>query len=413
MRWEFFVAKNIVFKDNSKVARPIINIALVGVVISLAVMIVSVAIVSGFKQIIKDKVTGFAAHMEITAYETNFSYETKPINKEQKFLPYLSQINGIRHIQTFATKSGIIKTKDNFQGIVLKGIGRDFDWKFLSKHLVSGDALNLQTDTPSNGIIISKKIATLLNLKVNDKIVIYFIQDPPRFRKLTVKGIYDTDFEEFDKIFAFVDIRHIQKLNGWNENQVSGFEIFINNFDDIDKIKEKVSDLVVMSSYEQNSEFLNVKSIKDLYPYIFDWISLFNTNVFVIIFLLVTVASINLASGLLILILDKTQTIGILKALGATNRSISRIFVNVGSISVSKGILWGNILGIILVAVQYFTHLVKLDPESYYVDYVPVSLHISHLIILNAGVFIITVMVLVFPSLIVSRITPAKAIKFN
>jgi len=413
MRWEFFVAKNIVFKDNSKVARPIINIALVGVVISLAVMIVSVAIVSGFKQIIKDKVTGFAAHMEITAYETNFSYETKPINKEQKFLPYLSQINGIRHIQTFATKSGIIKTKDNFQGIVLKGIGRDFDWNFLSKHLVSGDTLNLQTDTPSNGIIISKKIAALLNLKVNDKIVIYFIQDPPRFRKLTVKGIYDTDFEEFDKIFAFVDIRHIQKLNGWNRNQVSGFEIFINNFDDLDKIKEKVSDLVVMSSYEQNSEFLNVKSIKDLYPYIFDWISLFNTNVFVIIFLLVTVASINLASGLLILILDKTQTIGILKALGATNRSISRIFVNVGSISVSKGILWGNIVGVILVAVQYFTHLVKLDPESYYVDYVPVSLHISHLILLNAGVFIITVMVLVFPSLIVSRITPAKAIKFN
>ena len=413
MRWEFFVAKNIVFKDNSKVARPIINIALVGVVISLAVMIVSVAIVSGFKQIIKDKVTGFAAHMEITAYETNLSYETKPINKEQKFLPYLSQINGIRHIQTFATKSGIIKTKDNFQGIVLKGIGRDFDWNFLSKHLVSGDTLNLQTDTPSNGIIISKKIAALLNLKVNDKIVIYFIQDPPRFRKLTVKGIYDTDFEEFDKIFAFVDIRHIQKLNGWNRNQVSGFEIFISNFDDLDKIKEKVSDLVVMSSYEQNSEFLNVKSIKDLYPYIFDWISLFNTNVFVIIFLLVTVASINLASGLLILILDKTQTIGILKALGATNRSISRIFVNVGSISVSKGILWGNILGVILVAVQYFTHLVKLDPESYYVDYVPVSLHISHLILLNAGVFIITVMVLVFPSLIVSRITPAKAIKFT
>ncbi len=413
MRWEFFVAKNIVFKDNSKVARPIINIALIGVVISLAVMIVSVAIVSGFKQIIKDKVTGFAAHMEITAYETNFSYETKPINKDQKFLPYLRQIKEIKHIQVFATKSGIIKTKDNFQGIVLKGIGPDFNWKFLAKHLISGDTLDLKEDTVSNGIIISKKIADLLNLKTGDKIVIYFIQEPPRFRKLTVKGIYDTDFEEFDKIFAFVDIRHIQKLNGWDNNQVSGFEIFIDDFDNLDKVKEQVSDIVTMSSYEQNADFLNVKSIKDLYPYIFDWISLFNTNVFVIIFLLVTVASINLASGLLILILDKTQTIGILKALGATNSSISRIFINVGSISVSKGILWGNVLGIALVALQYFTHLVKLDPESYYVDYVPVSLHLSHLLLLNLGVFVITVFILVFPSLIVSRITPAKAIRFN
>jgi len=413
MRWEFFVAKNIVFKDNSKVARPIINIALVGMIISLAIMIISVAVVSGFKKVIKDKMTGFSAHLEITAYKTNFSYETKPINKEQEFLPKLKNIKEITHIQTFATKSGIIKTKDNFQGIVLKGVGLDFNWDFLNSHIIKGKKLDLKTDSINNGIIISKKIANLLNLKVNDKIVIYFIQDPPRFRKLNITGIYDTDFEEFDKIFAFVDIRHIQKLNGWNNNQVSGFEIFIDNFNNLEKVKQEVSDIVTMATNKPDTEFLDVKSIKDLYPYIFDWISLFNTNVFVIIFLLIIVASINLSSGLLILILDKTQTIGILKALGATNISISRIFVNVGSIFITKGIIWGNILGIALIAIQHFTHLVKLDPESYYVDHVPVSLHFTHLLLLNLGVFLIIVLILVLPSSLVSRISPVKVIRFN
>ncbi len=412
MKWEFFVAKNIVFKNNSKVAKPIINIAMVGVIISMSIMILSVAIVTGFKQVIKNKITGFAAHMEITGYSTDFSYETNPIDRNQPFLAELKNINGIKHIQTFVTKSSIIKTGDQFQGIILKGIGKDFDWNFLTKHLVEGKKLNIGNDEPSNGIIISKKIADLLNLEVGKKIVLYFIQDPPRFRKLTIKGIYDTEFEEFDKVFAFVDMRHLQKINNWDSTQVSGFEIFIDNFDKLDTLKNQIADIVASSS-AATGDFLQVKSIKDIYPYIFDWISLFNTNVFVIILLLIIVASINLSSGLLILILEKTQTIGILKALGATNKSVSNLFVNIGAISMTKGIIIGNLLGIGLVTIQYLTHLIKLDPESYYVDFVPVSLNIWHLIILNLGVFVIITLVLILPSMIVSRITPTKAIRFN
>ena len=412
MSWEFFVAKSIVFKDKSKVSRPIINIALIGIVISLAAMIVSIAVVSGFKDVIKEKVSGFAAHIEITNYTLNNSFETAPVNENQTFLPLIKNIPEVKHVQIFATKSGIIKTPYDFQGIVLKGVGRDYDWSFLKKYIKNGTILHFDKNKTSNGIVISKKVANLLNLQVGDKIVIYFIQDPPRFRKLTIRGIYDTDFEEFDKMFAFVDIRHIQKLNNWEKNQVSGFEVILHDIDDLDIAKNKIDDFVA-SSIQPDGSLLQVKTVKDMYPYIFDWINLFNTNVFVIIILLLAVASMNLVSGLLIMILEKATTIGVLKALGAQNKSIIRIFVNVGAISVLKGIIIGNVLGIVLVLLQAQTHLIHLDPATYYVEYVPVKLNLSYLILLNVGVFIITTLILILPSLLVARIQPAKTIKFN
>jgi len=414
MSWEFFTAKKIIFQrvNQTRISRPIINIAVVGIALGMAVMILSVAIVTGFKDTIRHKVVGFGAHIEIANYDANNSYENIPISKNQSFYPSLQQLPEIKHIQVFATKAGIIKTAKDFQGIVLKGVDKDYDWSFMKKNLVVGNVLKINDFEKNNGVLVSKKIADLLNLKLGDKLVIYFIEDPPRIRKFIIKGIYNTGLEEFDKLFAFVDIKHIQKLNNWTKNQVGGFEVTVNNFNHLDEAYKKVF-LAAGNKFLPNGGKLKVQTILDKYPYIFDWIALFNTNVYVIIILLLMVAGINMSSGILILILERTTLIGTLKALGATSGSVAKIFLQVGSIMVGKGLLYGNVLGIILCYVQQYFKIVKLDPASYYVSYVPIHLNFYHVLLLNAGSMVFISLVLILPTLIIARIKPAKAIKFN
>ncbi|MCD6365907.1 MAG: ABC transporter permease [Bacteroidales bacterium] len=414
MSWEFFTAKKIIFQrvNETRISRPIINIAVVGIALGMAVMILSVAIVTGFKDTIRQKVVGFGSHIEISNYDANNSFENIPIPKNQSFYPGIEKSPEITHIQIFATKAGIIKTDEDFQGIVLKGIDKDYDWHFIKENLAAGDVIRINDFEKNNGILISKKIADLLHLKLGDKMVIYFIEDPPRIRKFFIKGIYNTGLEEFDKLFAFVDIKHIQKLNNWTKNQVGGFEITIDDFDHLDDAYKQVF-LAAGNSFLPNGGRLKVQTILDKYPYIFDWIALFNTNVYVIIILLLMVAGINMSSGILILILERTTLIGTLKALGATNGSVARIFLQVGSIMVGKGLLYGNVLGIILCLVQQYFQLFKLDPESYYVSYVPIHLNFIHILLLNVGSLIFTSLVLILPTLIIARIKPSKAIKFN
>ncbi len=414
MSWEFFTAKKIIFQrvNETRISRPIINIAVVGIALGMAVMILSVAIVTGFKDTIRQKVVGFGSHIEITNYDDNNSFESIPIPKNQSFYPGIEKSPEITHIQVFATKAGIIKTDKDFQGIVLKGVDKDYDWHFIKKNLVAGKVIQINDSEKNNGILISKKIADLLHLKLGDKMVIYFIEDPPRIRKFLIKGIYNTGLEEFDKLFAFVDIKHIQKLNNWTKNQVGGFEISIDNFDHLDDAYKQVF-LMAGNSFLPDGSRLKVQTILDKYPYIFDWIELFNTNVYVIIILLLMVAGINMSSGILILILERTNLIGTLKALGATNGSVARIFLQVGSIMVGKGLLYGNILGVILCFLQQYFKLVKLDPESYYVSYVPIHLNFIHILLLNVGSLVFTSLVLILPTLIIARIKPSKAIKFN
>lgn len=398
--------------SGNRISRPIVTIAVVGIALGLAVMIISVAIVQGFKSEIRNKVFGFGAHIQIVNYDSNFSYETNSINKEQKFLPELRKLKGITHVQVYATKPGIIKTKDNVQGVIIKGIGKDFDWAFFDKYMLNGSHFTLPDTIKSNNVVISKKLALLLNLKVGDNLPMYFIQEPPRMRKFKISGIYQTYLEEFDKMFILADIRHIQKLNDWDENKISGYEITIDDFDNLTYIANQVFN-IAGTKIQHDGGKLRVQTIIEKYPYIFDWIGLFNTNLWVILVLMVLVAGFNMVSGLLIMILERTHMIGILKAIGAKDISIRKIFLYNGAFLISRGMLWGNVIGIGLCVIQYYFKIFSLDQESYYIEYVPISISIIQLILLNLGAMLITFVMLIIPSMVVSRIRPIKAIKFN
>jgi len=411
---EFFIAKRLMTgKGNgNRISRPIVTIAVVGIALGLAVMIISVAIVQGFKSEIRNKVFGFGSHIQIINYDSNYSYETNPINKEQIFLPDLKKIEGVTHIQVYATKPGIIKTKENVQGVIIKGISTDFDWTFFDKYMLAGSHFTLSDTIKSNNVVISEKLSSLLNLKVGDNLPMYFIQEPPRMRKFKISGIYQTYMEEFDKMFILADIRHIQKLNDWDENKISGFEITINDFDNLNTIANQVFD-IAGTKIQPDGGKLRIQTIIEKYPYIFDWIGLFNTNLWVILVLMVLVAGFNMVSGLLIMILERTHMIGILKAIGAKDISIRKIFLYNGAFLISRGMIWGNIIGIGLCVIQYYFKIFSLDQESYYIEYVPISLNVSQLIFLNIGSMLVTFIMLIIPSLVISHIRPINAIKFN
>ncbi|OQX97024.1 MAG: hypothetical protein B6I24_10115 [Bacteroidetes bacterium 4572_128] len=318
-------------------------------------------------------------------------------------------------ILLFAIKAGIIKTKKDIQGIVLKGIGSDFKWDFFEKNIIDGKKFEVNDTIKTNKILISKIIANLLNFKVGDKILMYFIQknsEQLRFRKFNVSGIYETGLYENDKLFAFVDIKHIQKLNFWKENEISGFEIFIDNYDDLKEMWYKVYE-IAGNRFEENSNTLKVETIEEKVPQIFDWLELQNINVIVILSLMTLVSGFNMISGLLILIMEKTKTIGILKSLGATDWTIIKIFLYKAGFLIGKALFWGNLISIFLIFLQSYFGIIKLDPETYYLDKVPVLLNIYDLFILNLGTLLIILIMLLAPSFIITKISPVKTINFN
>lgn len=414
MNTEFFIAKKIISsKDNTnKLSKPMVRISIIGVAISFAIMILSIAITSGFKKAIKDKITNFAGSIQIVNFDTNNSFETEPIKSNQDFLQKLKTTKGIKHIQIFATKPGIIKTKDQIEGIILKGISYDFDWTFFKKHLIEGNIFTVSKDSTSNKIVISKKIADLLNFKLGDKLFMYFVQEPPRMRKFIISGIYQTGVEEIDKNFVIVDYKHIRKLNNWQKNKITGFEIFTDNFDEIDKITQIVNDAVGYK-YSKNHIRLKVENVKQTYAQLFEWTELFNTNIIIILVLMIAVAGFNMISGLMILIIERTNMIGILKSLGAQNWNIRKIFLYNAIFLTGKGMLWGNIIGISLALIQKYFMIIKLDPEAYYMSSVPIDLNFVNILLLNLGAIVVTFLMLMIPSLIISKISPSKAIKFN
>ncbi len=381
------------------------KIAILSIVLGLAVMIVSMAVVTGFQHEIREKVIGFGGHIQITNYDYNISYETQPINKHQDFSELVLKIEGVRHKQVFATKPGIIKTDDEIHGVILKGVGPDFEWSFFSDRTLRGSVPEIIDTLRSNDVMISQMIASRLHLEVHDDIFMYFIQDPPRIRRFTIAGIYNTGLEELDKIFVIGDIRHIQRLNDWDDDQVGGFEVLVSEFDDIMQIETKILDILPYH--------LDAQSIRNLYPQIFDWLNLLDMNVYVIIALMILVASINMITTLLISVLEKTNTIGILKAVGGSNTFIRKIFLYHSGILISRGMLLGNIVGILLCVIQAKFGLITLSPESYYVTEVPVNLRLSHIVLLNSGTFLISMAMLIIPSYIIARIAPVKAITFR
>lgn len=391
---------------------PIVKIAMFGISLGLSIMILSMAIITGFKDEVSSKVIGFGAHIQVTNFDSNRSYETLPINKNQLSKSLLHSINGIKHSQVFITKSGIIKTKNNIQAVILKGVDKEFDWSFFEKSLVEGERFELEDSTKSNKILISEHIANLLKLKLNDKITVYFVQDPPRMRSFRISGIYKTSIEDFDKAFALVDLRHLQKLNGWTPDQVSGFEIMIDNYDDLQPLTDSVFEIAGYHFTDDGAR-LKIANIQQLYPQIFDWLNLQNVNVWIILILMLVVASINMISGLLIIILERTNMIGLLKGLGYNNWRIRKIFLYQSGFIISKGLLWGNVIGVVICIIQFYFGVIPLDEATYYIDKVPINLKISHLIYLNLGTLALTVAIMLIPSYLITKISPAKAIKFN
>ncbi|MFZ2286059.1 MAG: FtsX-like permease family protein [Bacteroidales bacterium] len=409
-----FIARRLI-KERSQgtsFSRPINVIAIIGIALGLAVMILAVAILTGFKQQIRDKVAGFGAHIQVVNFDANLSYETVPVSSAQPFAEKLKNHPGIKNIQVFATKAGIIKTDDNIQGVVLKGIGSDYDWSFFRSNMVEGDVVTVIDTARTDNVVISKKVADMLGLKLGDSFSMFFVQDPPRMRKFTIEGIYETSLEEFDKTYLFCDIAHIRSLNGWNDDQVSGFEIFINDFDNLDYMTGVVRDAIGYRVAEEEEQ-LKVTNIRGRYPQIFDWLGFQDTNVIIILILMILVAGFNMISGLLILILEKTNMIGVLKALGAGNKVIRNIFLYQAAWLTAKGLFWGNIIGLGLAWLQMKTEMITLDPSSYYLSSVPVNLNPLHIILLNAGTMIVIILMLLIPSQLIARITPVKAIRYD
>ncbi|HKI88062.1 MAG TPA: FtsX-like permease family protein [Draconibacterium sp.] len=417
MNTELFISRKLFFdKTNKKnLSQRIIRIALFGIALGLAVMIVSVAVVTGFKSEIRNKVIGFGSHIQIVNFDSNNSYETKPISKNQPFLQKLKAINGVKWVETYATKPGMIKTDEYIQGIVFKGVDTSYNWDFFKKNLIEGRVPEINDSIRMNEIILSEQMAHLLKLKLNDLALLYFINEEestPRMLQLKVCGIYRTSLEEFDNMFILGDIKQIQRLNNWTSDQISGFEIAITNFNKIDEIEQEVRNTVLDYS-EAKKTILRTSSITREYPQIFDWLSILDMNVWVILTLLILVAGFNMISGLLVLILERSTMIGVLKALGSPNASIRKVFLYLAVFLTSRGMLWGNVAGISIVLIQKIFHVVRLNPVSYYVDVAPVNFSIIHILLLNLGSILITTLMLVVPSFLVSKISPDKTIRFD
>lgn len=414
MRTNLFIARKLHFdeSDNRRMSRPAVRIATVGIAVGLAVMLIAVAVVVGFKNEVGRQVIGFGSHIQITNYGNGNNYETLPIVPSAALDSVLRHTPHITHVQHIATKPGIVKTQSDFDGIILKGIDRRFDWTFFREHLVAGDTIALPDSAITNDVLISQTQARLLHLSVGDKFTTYFMTDPVRARRFTVRGIYATTFTEFDKMFILADIRHIRRLNHWHNGEISQIELMVDDFDRIDAIEREVF-LAVAARTDSDGTLLQTRSIKKIVPRVFEWLDMIDMNAWVILALMLAVAGFNMISGLLIIILERTNTIGILKAMGARNSSIRHIFLYQAVFLIGKGMVWGNLVGVALILIQYYTHLIPLDAAAYYVDFVPVELHFWQWLVINIATLCITTLMLIVPSYIITKIQPAKSIKFE
>lgn len=414
MNLELFIARRIHFskEGNRQVTPPAVRIAIVGVALGLAVMILSVAIVIGFKKEVRNKVIGFGSHIQITNFDNNSSYETTPIAVSDSLLQALQEFPGIKHIEGYATKMGILKTDSDFQGVVLKGIDTDYDWSFFRNNLKEGELLTIDPKKTSTDVIISRYLSDLLGLKLGDSILTYFVQEDVRARKFNIVGIYETGFMDYDKLFVLVDIKQIRRLNGWEKDEVSGLELLVDDYDKLDQIAEDLYfNLVEKQDRHGNTYF--TRSIKEMNPMIFNWLDVLDVNVVVILILIFAVAGFTMISGLLIIILERTNMIGILKALGENNVSIRKIFLYISFFLIGKGMLWGNVVGIAICLIQSHFRIIKLDPSIYYLDAVPIDLSIVSLILLNIGTLCASMLMMLGPSYLITKIDPAKSIRFE
>lgn len=378
------------------------------IAIGMIMMIASVATGVGLQQKIRQKVSAFNGHIIISNYDDNQSeVSVEPISLQQDFYPEFKNVDGISHIQAVASKAGIIRTETAFEGIVFKGVGKDYQWDNIQEYIIQGCIPNLK-DNLNPEVIISEYLANRLRLKVGDKFNTYFMKDDgklPNLRNFQIVGIYNSGFQEFDATYIIGDIRHIQRINKWSKDEVGAFEVFI---DDFTQIKEKGEEV-----YAEIPSTYNSVTIEEKYFNIFEWLKLFDFNILVILIIMVVVATINMVVALLVLILERTQMIGILKAIGANNWTIRKIFLYNASYLILRGLFWGNLIGIGLLLVQKYFGIIKLNPENYYVTEAPVTLNIFHILALNLGTVLVCLLVLIIPSYIITKISPVKAIRFD
>lgn len=394
-------------------SRPAIRIAMLGVTIGLAVMIVTVSVVLGFKHTIRDKVVGFGSHIQVQNVMSAGSTTSFPVCIGDSMMQVLQGIEGVKHVERYATTQGILKTDDEFLGVMFKGVGQEYENYFLEQHLVEGELPQFSDSTTKYPLVISKTMSDKLNLHAGDRVFAYFInKDDVRTRRFTISGIYETNMKRFDDIICLTDLYATRRLNSWEDDECSGAELLINDFDELETVSDNVIDQVNRTEDRMQNSFTSM-NIRELYPQVFSWLELLDINVWIILALMVCVAGFTMISGLLIIILERTQMIGVLKALGARNKTIRHTFLWFAVFIIGQGLLWGNLLGIGIVLLQQYSGLITLDAQTYYVSEAPMELNIPLILLLNAATLIISIFVLVAPSYLVSRIHPAQSMRYE
>lgn len=411
MNFEYFIAKRIIESKayKSSVSAPIIKIGIAAIAIGIIVMMIAIATGIGLQQKIRDKAVAFNGHILVSNYDTNNSNESdKPIFVKEDFLPEIKGLNGISHIQGVATKGGVIRKVDEFEYIVVKGVGADYNWTYFEDFIVEGK-LPDYTKKRNEDILISEYLANRLQLKVGEKAVTYFTKDnvnkPPSIITYKIVGIYNSGYFDFDKMYIIGDIRHIQRLKKWKKNEVGNYEVFI---DDYSELKEKGAEV-----FNSTPSVLNTITIEEKFPFIFDWIKIFDKNIYAIIFIMILVAGINMITALLVLILERTKMIGLLKVLGSNNTSIRKLFLYNAGYLILRGLVIGNIIGIGLLLLQKYFGLIPLNPKTYYVDTVPIYINWFYIILLNIGTLVLCLLMLLVPTYIISKISPVKSLRFD
>ena len=413
MNYELFIARRLFGSPTreGRISKPAVTIAQWGVAVGIVVMIVSVCIVVGFKHEVRDKIIGFGSHIQVSNYYESDEQGELPVTARAEDLKELASVDGIAKVQTFVSKTGLIAAGEEFEGIVVKGIGSDYDTQFFASHIVEGTLPLFSDTTASNKIVISRTTANKLKTKLGDKVNIYFMQGGIKARRMEVAAIYETHLHEMDQIITLTDIYTTRRLNGWTNDKATGIEISVAEYDKLYETREN-SITAVSSIANRNGERLFVQTIDERNPHLFAWLALLDSTVWIILVLVLGIAGFTMVSGLLILILEKTNLIGIMKAIGAKDLSIRKIFLYYAMFIISRGMLWGNAIGLVLCIIQQQTGIIGLDPSMYYMERVPIEFT-WWLVPMNIGMFIISTAMLVLPSMLISRIAPTKAIRFE
>jgi lipoprotein-releasing system permease protein len=402
----FALSKALLKSEQSNYSKPIVKITIAGVALGVTLMFIALFISAGYKEVIREKLISFGGHIRITSVGENYSFDLLPFDKNQPFIEALSKNPHVTNMHFYATKVGILKTQDQVEGVVLMGVDSTFSWQLFQPHLITGNPLTYHPDSVNNNIIISKTLSSKLFLQTGDKVAAYFVQEPPRQRSFTIGGIYETELPEVDDRYILTDIRHVQKLNNWSPEQISGIEIRINDFNKIEEMGQQIHTEIPYS--------LKAETIKQIYPQIFEWLTLTDTNALVLLIITIFVCIITMISTFFIIILEQTKNIGILKTMGLNHKNVVKLFLIIASRLILRGLLWGNIIGLGISILQITFHLIPLDPATYYVSYIPMAINPLTLLWVNLLVFSACLITLLIPAYYISkRISPIDAIRFD